>query len=209
MQEYIGEIVVGLIALISGLVTGVFSRKNKSDDQLQKILDRYEGLIEKLEKKIAALESEQKSFRQQIKELREDNDLLSAIHIDHPFPFCVVLKDGIMKKYNASFYRTYLRPLGFDLEEAEGMHLIEIFGLEIGLEYEKGWEMVHRTGQAVIFAERVLQDPDDVKNVKYQKFIKYPLFAGEGTYAGVLLAYEDITQKEYENFKPKKLKYYN
>jgi len=66
MQEYIGEIVVGLIALISGLVTGVFSRKNKSDDQLQKILDRYEGLIEKLEKKIAALESEQKSFRHQI-----------------------------------------------------------------------------------------------------------------------------------------------
>lgn len=208
MSEYITEVIIGLVAMLGGVITGLFSRKSASDDQIQKFLDRYETLIVKLERENAELKIQVKELSDKFSTLQRNYETLNSLHLDIPMPLCIVTKSGTMTHCNYAYEEMYLKPLDLTREEILGLDLIEIFGLDIGLEYMKGWDIIHKKKEAVIFAERVLHDVKGEK-VGYQKFIKYPLFTGQdATFAGVMIGLEDIEEEEYKKFKPKKVKYY-
>lgn len=208
MNEYLTEILIGLIALISGIVTGLFSRKSASDDQIQKFLDRYETLIIKLERENSALKEQILDLGKRLESLQRNYETLNSLHLDIPMPLCIVTKSGTMTHCNKAYEELYLKPLEYTIDEALGMDLVEIFGIDIGLEYMKGWNVIHKNKEAFIFAERVLKGFDS-DEYSYQRFMKYPLFTGENaTFAGVMIGLEDITKEEYEKFKPKKVRYY-
>jgi hypothetical protein len=193
---------------IGTVLTVLFNRKNHSDDQIQKFLDRYETQLIKQEQENLDLRRELGHVKRQFEALQRNYQVLNSLHLDIPMPLCIVTKDGTLTHYNNAYYEVYLKNLNLQKDEAQGMSLIEVFGMDIGLEYQNGWDTIHRTKEAIIFAERVLQHPDK-EDYKYQKFVKYPLFTGENaTYAGVLIGLDEISEQEYEKFKPKKVRYF-
>jgi septal ring factor EnvC (AmiA/AmiB activator) len=193
---------------LASILSVYFNRKNHSDDQIQKFLDRYETQLIKQEQENTELRRELEDVKRQFEALQRNYQVLNSLHLDIPMPLCIVTKDGTLTHYNNAYYEVYLKNLEMHRDEAQGMSLIEVFGMDVGLEYQNGWDTIHRTKEAIIFAERVLQHPDK-KDYKYQKFVKYPLFTGENaTYAGVLIGLDEITKQEYNKFKPKKVRYF-
>jgi hypothetical protein len=195
-------IIVAVITTIFGTAVGYWLKykagsRKQYGDEFDRIVRAWQSDNERLRKREQELEKRVEEMERRVNDLSNKLQLMESAHQDLPLPQWLKDKDGTMLALNNAYEQVFLIPNNMERDDYVGRTDKEIWGKEIGAEYQYYDKRALSTRRPVHSIETVKMGD---RTTKWQVY-KYPRYAGNALIGVGGLAIQEIAIKEGEDGK--------